>query len=98
MYRQRLEELAAVCGLPPSSFVRRFRRVTGHAPIAFLHRWRCAQAAALLVHGGRSVLDAALAVGYADPSGLHRQFTAIYGCSPRAWRRRAGGTSTPFNS
>jgi AraC family transcriptional regulator len=82
-----LKEVARECGLSVSHFSRAFRRSIGAAP----HRWLLARrveaAKEKLRGGGWSLLDVALACGFADQSHLTKVFTRMVGVSPGAWRR-----------
>ena len=41
-----------------------------------------------LVRAGRPLVEVAATCGYADQSHLTREWVALAGCSPTAWRRR----------
>jgi AraC-like DNA-binding protein len=85
--RVALKEVARECRLSVSHFSRAFRRSMGVAP----HNWlltRRVELAKEQLRGGRlSLLDVALACGFADQSHLTRVFTRMVGVSPGAWRR-----------
>jgi len=82
-----LPELAALCGLSRSYFVRAFKNTTGMPP----HRWllvqRLKRAQLLLTETGMTVSEVALDCGFADQSHLTRVFSRAVGTSPAAWRR-----------
>jgi AraC family transcriptional regulator len=82
-----LPELAALCGLSRSYFVRAFKNTTGMPP----HRWllvqRLQRAQHLLAETGMTVSEVALECGFADQSHLTRVFSRAIGTSPAAWRR-----------
>jgi AraC-like DNA-binding protein len=82
-----LKEVARECRLSVSHFSRAFRRTTGVAP----HRWLLARrvevAKEKLRDGRLTLLDVALACGFADQSHLTRVFARIVGISPGAYRR-----------
>jgi AraC-like DNA-binding protein len=82
-----LTEVARQCGLSVSHFSRAFRRTTGTAPHGWLMSRRVEVAKEKLRDGRLSVLDVALACGFADQSHLTRVFTRLVGTSPGAWRR-----------
>jgi AraC family transcriptional regulator len=81
-------ELAALCGLSRSYFVRAFKQTTGMPP----HRWLSMQRvkrAKELLHGTRMPIgEIAVACGFADQSHLTRVFSKVFGISPGAWRRQ----------
>jgi AraC family transcriptional regulator len=83
-----LSELAALCGLSRSYFIRAFKRTTGMPP----HRWYLMQRvkrAKELLHGTKmTIAEIALACGFADQSHLTRVFSKAFGMSPGVWRRQ----------
>ena len=83
-----LSELAALCGLSRSYFVRAFKQITGIPP----HRWLLAQRvkrAQELLRGSKlPIIEIAAACGFADQSHLTRVFSRALGISPAAWRRQ----------
>ena len=82
-----LKEVARECGLSVSHFSRAFRRSVGAAPHNWLLMHRV-EVAKVRLRGARlSLLDVALACGFADQSHLTKVFTRIVGISPGAWRR-----------
>jgi AraC family transcriptional regulator len=82
-----IEEVARQCRLSVSHFSRAFRRSMGAAP----HNWLLARRVELAKEKLRddrlSLLEVALACGFADQSHLTRVFTRMVGVSPGAWRR-----------
>jgi AraC-like DNA-binding protein len=82
-----LSELAALCGLSRSYFVRAFKQITGMPP----HRWlllqRVKRAQELLGGSKLPIVEIAAACGFADQSHLTRVFSKALGISPAAWRR-----------
>jgi AraC-like DNA-binding protein len=83
-----LAEVAQICGLSAGHFARAFRATTGLPPHRWLVRCRVERAQALLEASNDSVIEIALACGFADQSHLTRVFRAVVGASPGAWRRR----------
>jgi AraC family transcriptional regulator len=83
-----LSELASLCGLSRSYFIRAFKQTTGMPP----HRWQLMQrvrrAKDLLRGTGMSIADVAAACGFTDQSHLTRVFTKAFRVSPGAWRRQ----------
>jgi AraC-like DNA-binding protein len=82
-----LKEVARECRLSVSHFSRAFRRTMGAAPHSWLLTHRIEVAKEKLRDRRLSLLDVALACGFADQSHLTRVFTRIVGMSPGAWRR-----------
>lgn len=83
--------LAAEAGLSASQLTRRFHAGPGLTPMAWLRRERINAAKPLLLDPALSVQEVAAAVGYGDPFHFSRDFRALTGRSPRAFRR-GGGT------
>jgi AraC-like DNA-binding protein len=82
-------ELAALCRSSEATLRRRFRRAFGMNTKAWLDRNRILRAAERLRQPGATILQAALASGFASSSGFTRQFRSVLGMSPRSWCRRA---------
>jgi AraC family transcriptional regulator len=82
-----LTEVARECQLSVSHFSRAFRRSVGVAPHNWLLTHRVEIAKERLRDDRLSLLDVALACGFADQSHLTRVFTRVVGVSPGAWRR-----------
>lgn len=83
-----LARLAAVAGVSPFHFARRFRALVGESPIAHLRRLRLEHAAELLREGA-SVTEVAHRVGYADSAHLATAFRRAFGQSPSQLSRAA---------
>jgi AraC-like DNA-binding protein len=78
------EELEAVTGLDRFALARQFRRAFGTSPHRYwlmrrLHRAR------LGIEAGETLVDVALASGFADQSHLTRHFKKTYGIPPGRW-------------
>lgn len=83
-----VEAMAAHSGLAPRSFQRRFRRATGHSPIAYVQQLRVHRAKGMLAGTRDSIEEIAWRVGYEDPSAFSRLFKRITRVTPGAYRRR----------
>jgi AraC-like DNA-binding protein len=83
-----LSLLAEECGLSAGHFARAFRRSVGTSPHQWLLQRRVDRATGLLRDGRSTLIEVALACGFADQSHFTRVFTRIVGVSPGAWRRR----------
>jgi AraC family transcriptional regulator len=90
-----LRQLAMECGLSVRHFTRAFRQSTGIPPHRYLLKRRVEQAQQLLKDPALSLLDVALACGFADQSHFTRVFSASVGVSPGVWRRMRGHRSEP---
>jgi transcriptional regulator GlxA family with amidase domain len=89
-YRGRvvIKELATIARLNERTFLRRFRKATGEAPLEYLQRLRIEQAKRLLTGGEETLEQVTRAVGYADVSSFRRLFKQIVGISPTVYRQR----------
>lgn len=76
------QELAQAFGLSPEHINLLFRRELGMTPSAVINRERAMLAYRLLQEQGRSVKEAAYAVGYNDPFYFSRVFKAVFGVAP----------------
>jgi len=83
-----LSELAALCGLSRSYFIRAFRQITGMPPYRWLLMQRVKHAKALLRGTNTPIAEIAVACGFADQSHLTRVFSKAFRISPAAWRRQ----------
>ncbi len=79
-----LPRLARIANLSSPHFCTRFRQAFDHAPIAYLLRYRLAQAAYLLLDRNARVSEVARRVGIDDVHYFSRMFKRQYGKSPRA--------------
>lgn len=82
-----LQELADTVGGSRFVLLRRFQRVTGLPPHAFVVRLRVERARWLLARGV-DIAEAAHAVGFADQSHFSRAFKRVIGLSPGAYQRQ----------
>ena len=78
--------IAEQMGLERTYFSSVFKKHTGYTPKEYLTALRLEKAKELLLPGRLSVADVARTVGYEDPLLFSRIFSAVVGCSPRAYR------------
>lgn len=83
-----LSRLALECGLSVRHFTRAFRQSVGMPPHRYLLKRRIERARDLLRNPALSLLDVALACGFADQSHFTRLFRASMDMSPGVWRRQ----------
>jgi len=76
--------------LPERSFVRRFTRATGLAPLAYVHALRLEEAKQMLETTDAPVAEIAESVGYEDTSFFGRLFRRKTGLTPTHYRLRFG--------
>jgi len=80
--------LAAVVGLSPHHFLRRFRASTGTTPRQYVIRRRVERAGRLLAEGC-DIAQAATRVGFSGQSHLHHHVRRLLGVTPGELARRA---------
>ena len=79
-------ELAELSGFSPSAFSRAFQRQTGMTFVRYVNSMRINHACELLVTGKRRITDICFEVGFNNLSNFNRQFFALKGMTPRAFR------------
>jgi AraC-like DNA-binding protein len=93
----RVEQLAAVAGMSPSSFHQHFRSVTSLSPLQFQKQLRLIEARRLMISDGASASSAAFSVGYESVSQFTREYGRLFGLPPvkdaRAARTMAAGAA-----
>ena len=77
----RIERLAAVASMSPSSFHQHFKAVTSMTPLQYQKQLRL-QAARKLLIGRQDAARAAYAVGYESPSQFSREYARLFGAPP----------------
>ena len=87
-YREQssVEMLASVAALSPSSLHRLFRLQTGMTTSDYVSQLRIGNACALLVNSNKPIALIADEVGYRNLANFNRQFKALKGKTPRAFR------------
>ena len=83
--------LAAMTGLSPRSFTRRFRQATGESPMRYLAKLRIREARALLQHTDLTVADIGWRSGFSSPSRFSQAFRKATQLSPREYRAAVRG-------
>jgi AraC-like DNA-binding protein len=91
----RIEQLAREADLSVDRFERLVRRVFHLTPRQLLTKTRVEAASRMLAGGEGTIADVALACGYADHSAFTRQFRAVAGMTPRAFRKAAMARMPP---
>jgi len=78
----RIEQLAALASMSPSSFHKHFRAVTTLSPLQFQKRLRLIEARRMMLTEGRTAGHAAFAVGYESVSQFTREYGRFFGQPP----------------
>jgi AraC-like DNA-binding protein len=81
--------LARAVGAPRATFTRRFRTLTGQAPMAYVAAWRMSVAARLLREERGSLREVARRVGYDSEFAFARAFKRTTGHPPGRYRTDA---------
>jgi transcriptional regulator GlxA family with amidase domain len=84
----RISALASAVALSERSFLRRFERACGLAPLAYLQRLRVQAAQAQLEHRSRTIDQIAFSVGYENTNAFRKTFRRLTGLSPSQYRQR----------
>lgn len=79
----RVDELASIAQLSPSAFHRQFKALTAMSPVQYQKQLRLFEARRLLASGESNVETAAYRVGYESPSQFSREYSRMFGASPR---------------
>ena len=79
----RNEELAAIARMSPATFHRQFKSVTLMTPLQYQKQLRLLEARRLMAANEANVETAAFQVGYESPSQFSREYTRMFGRSPR---------------
>ncbi|NWF78675.1 MAG: helix-turn-helix transcriptional regulator [Chloroflexi bacterium] len=82
-----LATVAALAGISPFHFARRFREATGCSLHDYVHEQRLAEARRLLLRKDLTIAAVAALTGFADQSHLSRDFKRRFGVTPGSLRR-----------
>lgn len=83
-----IQGLAQVLYVHPSTLRVWFREAFGMSPLQYVQHTRISRACALLQSTSMPIGEVAQTVGYQTLSSFNRQFSALCGCSPQAYRKR----------
>lgn len=86
----RIQDIAAVVGLPDARFSEAIKATTGLTPFAYLTSRRL-ERAKVMIESGETITQTALAVGYTNPSKFAAAFKRFVGCTPTKWRQNDSG-------
>ncbi|MCV3207362.1 AraC family transcriptional regulator [Mesorhizobium sp. YC-39] len=79
----RIEQLAELAGMSPSSFHQHFKALTSMTPLQFQKQLRLLEARRLMVSEAANVSDAAYRVGYESVSQFSREYSREFGIAPK---------------
>lgn len=79
----RIDELAAIARMSPSSFHQHFKTLTSMTPLQYQKHMRLLEARRLMVADGASVTTAAYQVGYESASQFSREYSRMFGVPPK---------------
>lgn len=79
----RVEDLADVARMSPSAFHQQFRQSTSMSPLQYQKWMRLNEARRLMVQEGHDAASASFEVGYESPSQFSREYSRLFGASPR---------------
>lgn len=87
----RLTPVAEAVHVSPRTLQRLFSRYVGASPLWVLRRYRLQDAAAAIDAGqGEDLAELAASLGFSDQAHFGREFAAVIGTTPSAYRRGAG--------
>ena len=81
-------DMADMAGISSTQFNRRFRQLLRMTPMEYLRTVRMQVAQKLLTTTSDSLVQIAVAVGYADQSHFTKRFHEVTGMTPAAYRKR----------
>lgn len=81
-----IENLAALFGMSPRNFTRRFRRATNMTPLQYLQQQRLIEAKELLQNSSLRISEIAYRVGYLDVSYFTKLFKQFSSVTPKQYR------------
>lgn len=78
----RIQELASIVNMSPSTFHHHFRAMTAMSPLQYQKRLRLHEARRLMLSDHLDATSAAIRVGYESPSQFSREYRRLFGNSP----------------
>jgi AraC-like DNA-binding protein len=79
----RIEQLAEIARMSPSSFHQHFKALTSMTPLQFQKQLRLLEARRLMVSEAANVAEAAYKVGYESASQFSREYSRMFGVAPK---------------
>jgi AraC family transcriptional regulator len=85
-----IDRMASIACLSRYHFARAFTQAVGQSPHRYVSTKRLERAKALLIHGDRSLVDIALALGFSCQANFTRAFRQATGQTPSQYRQKLG--------
>ncbi|ALK34664.1 AraC family transcriptional regulator [Burkholderia plantarii] len=79
----RIDDLARLARMSPSAFHRQFKALTSMTPLQYQKQLRLLEARRLIANDVLKVEEAAFRVGYESPSQFSREYSRMFGISPK---------------
>lgn len=79
----RIEAVAQIASMSPSSFHRHFKAVTAMSPLQYQKRIRLQEARRLMLTQQADAASIGFTVGYQSPSQFSREYSRMFGAPPR---------------
>lgn len=79
-----VKELARLIDMSESSLYQNFKTITSMSPIQFQKKIRLEEAKLMLLNQNIEASEVAFAVGYESPSQFSREYSRMFGMSPKA--------------
>lgn len=87
----RIEELASIANMAPSSLHRHFKKVTAMSPLQYQKQLQLQEARRILLSESAEAADVAFQVGYESPTQFSREYTRLFGLPPISDIKRLRG-------
>ncbi|QGQ97646.1 AraC family transcriptional regulator [Paenibacillus psychroresistens] len=78
----RIEELASIANMAPSTLHRHFKEVTAMSPLQYQKQLQLQEARRILLSESADAADVAFQVGYESPSQFSREYARLFGLPP----------------
>ena len=79
----KVDELASLAHMSPSTFRQHFRTVTGTSPLQYQKQLRLQEARQLMLSQSVDAVGASVMVGYESPSQFSREYSRLFGAPPQ---------------